>query len=81
MCGCVVWSEWKGDQWSVLEASRCSALELLSKKMNSVGCGGRRIRVGGVFELGYSQEKGVSYEVIYIFNENLKRGGRFEFGE
>lgn len=49
--------------------------------MNRVGCGGRRICVGGVFELGYSHEKGVSYEVIYIFYENLKRGGRFEFGE
>lgn len=53
-----MWNECRGDQWSVMEASRCSALELLRTEMISVGVGGC-----GVFKLKESGEKGISFEV------------------
>lgn len=32
-----MWNGWRGDQWSVMEESRCSPLELLHTEMISVG--------------------------------------------
>lgn len=57
---------WRGDQWSVMEASRCSPLELLHTEMISVGCAclcGGSLSWWRAFKLEETEAKGISFGV------------------